>query len=414
MALKKLKMETVFNKCIFTLRDHDDVTLRFAMIGDGNKLPVLIDDDKVCRILNKKQFMQIAKNLVRDEYEEYKDACGNPEVFLLTGSSAGQLFDTCEISSALQLNEDVKPFAFKSDPSYTFCRIPFDPNPSAVMPVEWATFLENFTNVRAVCMWIGSLFFEKSDRSQYLWIYGQGGNGKSTLARVISEILGQFVRYEQAPSKDDKYWTNGLIGKRLIVLDDCNQYGFVKTGLFKSLTGSSKVRVEAKYGAPYDADLDCKFLFTSNELPLVSDEVADMRRLILSTSKNTKLFEFNKDFELSLKRSLPDFISCCMTLFQFQCEDGRPIPVDKEEALELANSFDEEIESWLESVGEFCDNGLCHIYEFNKALRQTNFNKRNVGKFLNKMGVRKDVRTIAGKACRVLVGFKMKVHYGNF
>jgi energy-coupling factor transporter ATP-binding protein EcfA2 len=414
MALKKLRLETVFNKLILEMSRHEDVELRFVKVADGVKIPALITDEKVCEMINKKQFMQIAKNLARPVYEDYKEMIGNPEIFIITAATASQLFDTAEISSVLQLKEQVKPFCFLSDDAYTFCRIPFDPTPGTPMPGKWDRFLSNYTNREAVCMWIGSLFFADSDRSQYLWLYGKGGNGKSTLARVIARILGKFVRFEQTPSKEDKYWTNGLIGKRLIVVDDCNNYGFVKTGLFKSLTGSSKVRVEAKYGNPYDADLDCKFLFTSNELPLVSDDLADQRRIILSTAVNKDRFDYDADFEKNLEADLPAFISACMDMYLASCADGRPIPTDDSEAKALAELFDEEVQAWVESVGEIVNGHFTPVTEFRNVLATCRLNPRNVYRYLENKGVVRVAHRFDGKVAKALCGFKLKIVSGRF
>jgi phage/plasmid-associated DNA primase len=318
------------------------------------------------------------------------------------------------LKKELLIKEKVKPFAFKSDPELTFCRIPFDPIPEAGMPERWANFLKNFTNVNAICMWVGSLFFEHSDRSQYLWLYGKGGNGKSTMARVISKLLGDFVRFEQAPAKDDKYWSAGLQNKRLIVIDDCNNYGFVKTGLFKSLTGSSKVRVEDKFCKAFDTDLDCKFLFTSNELPMVSDDVADQRRIIFASALNNQVFDYDPSFESGLAESLPGFVSYCMDLYSLNCHDGRPVPTDNKEALQLAEIFDEEVSAWLENVGEFKTECFTPVAEFRSVLSQTRLNPRHVYKYLENQGVVRVVHKFGEKPAKALKGFNLKIVASRF
>lgn len=355
----------------------------------------------------------IAMKFIRDESEKiaahHGEMYSNPDAFFMTNKTAKTVYGSLLLVDKLHVKGEVKTFAFKSDPALAFCRIPFDPVVVEEVPENWAKLLSNFTNTEAVMMWIGSLFFPKSDRSQYLWLYGKGGNGKSTMAKIISSVLGSFVRYEQVPAKDDKYWTFGLLGKRLIVMDDCNKYGFIKEGIFKSLTGSSKVRVEQKFGQSYDADLDCKFLFTSNEMPMVSNQLADQRRLIFSSALNQTKFEYDKDFEARLKEEIPLFISVCMEKFKAACSDGRPIPSNQEEALELGNCFNEEIECWVESMFNYEADSYVETSKFRHLLSQTKLNDKKVFEFLESKGVKRDQKRVSGGKKRIIVGLRQKV-----
>lgn len=406
---KEILINMVVSELISQTREK--YKLRVYSPARGLKIPILIKADKTVEILEENEFLQVLKIRAKKIYSSASETFRKADMLSLTYDTAKQLMKTILIHSDMQLKEEIKTFAFKSEDVMTFCRIPFDISHEVQPCPKWDRLLDNFSNILALKIWVGSLFVWDSDRSQYVWVYGKGGNGKSTMARVISSILGHFVRFEQVPPKEDKYWTFGLLGKRLVVLDDCNNYGFVKTGLFKSLTGSSKVRVEQKFGNPYDTDIDCKFLFTSNEMPMVSSEIADQRRLIFCAAKNNEAFEFDANFIKDLEIELPNFISNCVLLYNEHCSDGRPIPVDQTEALELGGIYNEEIEAWVETNFEYDADSWVEISKFRIEMmnHKTKLNDRRVYAFLEQQGVTRTTRRIGNRVTKIVSGLRQKV-----
>lgn len=405
-----LKIEQLINMCISDLTLSKDKELyRVAALDDGLRLPVKVVG-KNLEILNENDAMIFLKNRCHELEKIAQERFKGTHLVYLTAKTAKTILDSTLLNSRLQIKEKIKTFAFLSDDSYTFCRIPFDLTPEPQSTPNWDKFLENFSNNKAMQMWIGSLFVLDSDRSQYLWLYGRGANGKSTFAKVISNVLGNFARYEQVPGKsEERYWSYGLLGKRLIVIDDCNQYGFVKTGLFKTATGSGKCRVEAKFCPSRDAELTCKFLFTSNEKPMVSDELADQRRLIFCSALNADKFEWDPEFVARLEAELPSFVSNCVQAFKTACPDGREIPTDQTEAIELGGVFNEEIETWVEQHFDYDDHSYVEVSKFRAELAKTKLSDRRVYDFLEKKAVTRKSQRHGDKVIKVLKGIKQKL-----
>lgn len=337
------------------------------------------------------------------------DTYRNTTPFNFSKSKAKDIFETFLIDERSHFKHKVKQFAFKSEDVYTFHRISFDPVDGDTP--TWDRLLSNFTNVDAIKSFIGSLFFDNSDRSQYLWLYGKGGNGKSTMARILGDVLGKFVRFEQPPRDVDKYWTYGLLNTRLCVLDDCNKYGFVTTGLFKSITGGVDIPVEQKFMPSVNAKLNVKFLFTSNEMPAVSSDISDQRRIILSTALNDTQFAFDAEFMNMLKKEVPHFIHKCIASYSATCLDGRPIPCDNIEAMELGDVFNEEFEAFINQYFEVDPNGYCKISEFVVTVLRFGhgINKRRLNRFLENQGMKRQSIRINGEVCKVWSGIKPKV-----
>lgn len=389
---------------------------------DPYQLIIVDKETKNVKRLSKEDAITVIINLGHSKYEEIKELVNtefdypfsNVDFMYLTYASAKSILNTLLKKKELNFRHKIKDFAFPGDESYTFFRIPFNYNPTASLPECFKSLLSSFTNSEAICLWVGSIFDLESNRAQYLWMYGPGGNGKSTLANVIASVFGEFVKFEVVPARDDKYWTNGLIGKRLIVLDDCNNYGFVRSGLFKSLTGSCKVRVEKKFEDSYDTDINCKFLFTSNERPLISNDASDMRRIIYSSSSATNVYMYDPNFDSNLQKNLPDFISYCIAEYKNKVRKGDYIPCETVEAVELAESSMESVTSWIANNFDLDPEHLLHVKDFRKAIDRTNLNDRLVYKFLEQIGIYRKPYKINGEVVKCLKGLKPKEYSDNF
>jgi hypothetical protein len=234
---------------------------------------------------------------------------------------------------------EIAPVRLKSEPGFTWHRLPFDLQ-GGPYPV-WSELLSRMSNAKAFMQWVGSLLDPFSDRQQYVWFYGGGRNGKGSIGRFLSKLIGPATTWEQVPDRQDRFWTSGLLGKRLVIFGDCNNYGFPTTGLFKSLTGDDPCRIERKNQQPFTAKMGCKFLFLSNEKPTLSSQSADLRRAIFCEIGAVQT-DFGSAYETQLWKEAPYFVQACYELYRKA--NGAPISVDQEELELLASSSEEPYE----------------------------------------------------------------------
>jgi hypothetical protein len=236
---------------------------------EGGMAPVVVDErDVIATVKEEAIVSQILKYC-------YRQLCGNKEAEITQASAVEAMKFWRDSTDAI---DDIAMVREKSEKGYCWSRMPWD-----IEAGETPTFDELFSrmeNKDAVLAWIGSLFVMDSDRSQYVWIHGEGGNGKGRLANFLAKVLGPSYRPEQVPGRDDRFWTSGLVGSRLVAFTDCNRFGFPTSGLFKSLTGDDMHRVERKGKDVGSVALPCKFLFLSNQKPTLSGSEADRRRAI--------------------------------------------------------------------------------------------------------------------------------------
>lgn len=193
----KLNIEIIINLVESYMKRHDK-NFRVYVPGDGGRVPILIENEMNITLLSEPDAQERVISACNAIQMLRADEFKNPELFSVTAASAKVILNTLFLRKSMKLTEVIKPYAFKSEKAYTFCRIPFDPSNEVSHCPTWDRLLENYSNIAAVKMWFGSLFVE-SDRSQYLWLYGKGKNGKSTLSDVISSSLKGFARFEQTP-----------------------------------------------------------------------------------------------------------------------------------------------------------------------------------------------------------------------
>lgn len=230
----------------------------------------------------------------------------NPEFFVLTPTDTEEVEDTCmrfsknaggrkplEPSMAVTIArfwranakpisaDKIAPLRELSEQGYCWHRLPFDykelPTPA------FDELFGRMENADAIKEWIGALTISDAERQHYVWIQGEGRQGKGALGRFLQTLMGPSYRSEVPPDKNvDRFWTYNLIGARLVVFPDCEDSHFTTKGLCKSITGGDPIRVEEKGGKVSTATLDCMLLFLSQEKPYVSSEKADTRRIIYS------------------------------------------------------------------------------------------------------------------------------------
>lgn len=405
----------------------NEIDLFIYQIELGVYIPILKkecdfdDDDEAyyAQQITMAHLKTLIQNASMDLYDRYKGECENVEAFLLNGTDLGAIAQLVLHGDLFKFDGVIHDFEFKSEGGLTFCRLPFDPAAEVVETPTWDILLSNFSNTDALKAWVGSLFMRDSDRSQYLWLYGSGGNGKSTMARVLGEVLERFVVFVNAPEGESarKHFSSQLKHKRLAVFDDfkfCSRAdNFLRSGLFKSITGGTKVQIERKYENPFDTKINCKFLFTSNVKPSLSGDMADQRRIIYCEAQDLmQARAHDPSFYKKLKREVYDFISNCILKYHEFCPQGGPIPVDADIGKGLADEAYDNEQAFFDTSFVF-DSEQCVVSSslqiaFVDSPFKTIITLRGFKEFLRHNGCKSSTRYIDGKKTRVWIGLRCK------
>jgi len=254
---------------------------RFIVVMTSDRKPLLATVDN-------------EKNVTLSNYEHFAMEVGRCSLMsgiTLLRSGIQEVYNLFLSLSESVPFDDIKTLATLECKGYAFNRVAVKPSEIDKVNCETPMFDELLSRVvgaNEFMCFVGSLFdtSKEADRSQYLWLYGHGNNGKSTIIRVLSRLLGEAATTEIEPTKGrEHFWTHRVIGRRLVAIPDCENTEFVKSGTFKALTGESEVSLERKGKDFFKAKLDCKFIFSSNDLPVLSASPADLRRAIVCEVK---------------------------------------------------------------------------------------------------------------------------------
>jgi putative DNA primase/helicase len=115
-----------------------------------------------------------------------------------------------------------------------------------------------------------------------LFMVGDGGNGKSTFIDTIGMVFGpDATSHIDLESLYDKYGFNGLIGKRLNIIEEVHGNYYQSNKLKKLISGES-VTIDKKYKDMFTFRPQVKFAFSVNMLPRVDDTSTGTERRILA------------------------------------------------------------------------------------------------------------------------------------
>lgn len=293
--------------------------------------------------------------------------------------------------------EQVPMFGWHGTNNLVMRRIPFELQDGPT-PV-WDELLGRMTNQEAFMAFVGSILVENSDMQQYLWLHGQGGEGKGSISRFLTDVLGHLSRSENVPSPNDRFWTWGIKDARCVQFPDCNNTTFPASGLFKNLTGGESTRMEEKGGAVTSGLIRAKYIFLSNEKPDLSSERADTRRIIYCSFKKHG-GEPNPNYNLLLWNEGPAFLYKCLEMYKTLCPNHGVIPTDDYEINEVISINEEPYSAWLHSYFFVNKAHECKPIDLQDLLNgqfKTKTERLACRNYLERQGIVKKARKVQGK-----------------
>lgn len=100
-------------------------------------------------------------------------------------------------------------------------------------------------------------------------LVGEGSNGKSTLLRVLEELIGSenISSVELQDLQQNRFKVAELFGKKANIAPDIPSDAMQETSKFKALTGEDKVMAEKKHKDPFQFENKATLIFAANEVP---------------------------------------------------------------------------------------------------------------------------------------------------
>lgn len=139
---------------------------------------------------------------------------------------------------------------------------------------------------------IGYITYRKNSLGKTFFLYGVGGNGKSTFFKLLDYIFGKNnIVYKELQDLPKEYNLASLNGKVLTICDDVENAYIEKTSILKKLITGEPVTARHLYTAPEEFTYNGKILLAGNEIPKMNDKSNGMGRRL-------EIIPFEADFTI--------------------------------------------------------------------------------------------------------------------
>lgn len=165
---------------------------------------------------------------------------------------------------------------------------PVEYDPNATAPnwdkciSDWMSGPEQEEKTKLIKQFCGYCLSSSMLYDRALFMVGDGGNGKSTFIDTIGMVFGpDATSHIDLESLYDKYGFNGLIGKRLNIIEEVHG-NYYQSNKLKKLISGEAVTIDKKYKDMFTFRPQVKFAFSVNMLPRVDDTSTGTERRILA------------------------------------------------------------------------------------------------------------------------------------
>jgi putative DNA primase/helicase len=171
-------------------------------------------------------------------------------------------------------------------PSYNFrWQLPYDYDSGAQCPKiqGWlgSAVGGDMALVNVLRAYLNAILLGRTDLQKFLELIGPGGTGKSTLIRLAIGLVGTLNTFttELKRLEQNRFEAAGIVGKRLIVITDSENYAG-QISILKAITGQDSIPLERKYKDPDPEGLipDALVIVAANETIQTSDHTSGLAR----------------------------------------------------------------------------------------------------------------------------------------
>lgn len=226
-----------------------------------------------------------------------------------------------------------------------------------------------------------------------LVLYGPGGNGKSTIAKIFLALLDE--RNCSAIKLQDfarPFVMSGLEGKLANIAEDESDNCFKYSDIFKALTGDSSSMACKKFENEYLFKNRAKLIMVMNNLPELHDlsEGMNRRPIILQCNLDLKSNPHKNilDIDEKLQLELPGILNVALeALNVLEKRRGFLTLAESEEVMLEMKSTSSEIVAWCEEHVSVTQNQVDRITNkdlFNAYVRETGSLRVNQHDFMKK------------------------------
>jgi putative DNA primase/helicase len=137
------------------------------------------------------------------------------------------------------------------------------------------------------------------DTALWVMLWGPGGNGKSFLIRIISELMGRGTVISKSLSElsngTNTHFTSSLVGKLMLLDDDLKAKTVLPDDWLKKLSEAKLLTADPKFAQAFEFVARCIPVILANHWPSTTDLSAGLRRRIHVFGSKHVLTEAEQD-----------------------------------------------------------------------------------------------------------------------
>lgn len=252
--------------------------------------------DSVSRSLSNYVFDKTYGNIVGDTF----DQVFNKDPYMITFKNGTLDIETGEFHEGFCKDE------------YSTIAIPHNYINHDEKPLKTIGFLnmmiEDPEELLFIFQWIGYLLVKKYDIAKMLFLVGDGGNGKSTLIKLMTAIVGaeNTSTVSMKSLVTNKFQSALLYNKLFNTVADIGSDFFDDSSILKALTGDDHITIERKGENGFSYLNFAKMTYSCNKLPRFKDTTGGLQRRPIVLPLNKDFINLVKGSDMHINDILND------------------------------------------------------------------------------------------------------------
>lgn len=223
----------------------------------------------------------------------------------------------------------------------------------------------NIDEMTFIFQWIGFLMVKKYDIQKMLFLVGDGGNGKSTLIKLMTAVVGanNTSTVSMKSLINNKFQSSLLYNKLFNTVADIGADFFDDSSILKALTGDDHITIERKGENGFSYLNFAKMTYSCNKLPKFKDTTGGLQRRPIILPLNEDFTNLVKNSDIHINDIINDpeemekIVNYSIKKFKEVIENGKEF-TESEAMIQAKNDWlsDDPLLDFIEEAFEIVDN----------------------------------------------------------
>ena len=204
----------------------------------------------------------------------------------------------------------------------------------------------------------------------FIYLKGEGSNGKSTILQLMRSLF--HGESKQAFSLNDLARKDSLEQLKDAFVNICEETSekkFLSSNILKQITDHGITNARALYKASVNFENRCKFIFSGNKFPIISDRTKGMMRRLMFIDFSQDVSKYKKELDIveQLKKERSGIFNLAMSKYR-EAKERKYFSKPSQELMSDFKEFNKSL------VQEFMDGyDFCYIEESKQDIQESDF-----------------------------------------